>query len=180
MPALGSAFVRHRAGARPLNSGVRQHCEVVGTLLGRWGRRWWGRRLDCSTSGWCRSRKLRAGCNSFSVRHGNCRVARAHIAGSSCPRTYSVSSLRCCDSIWTRLSPYLVAPSWSSFGSRSHSLCSTVKDRQLGLMGCSCCCLTTRCSGTGIDKVHARHRHANIAFSVRAPQGWRPPAELGR
>jgi hypothetical protein len=42
------------------------------------------------------------------------------------------------------------------------------------------CCLTSRCSGTGIDKVHARHCHASIWSCVRAPLGWRPPAELGR
>jgi hypothetical protein len=40
--------------------------------------------------------------------------------------------------------------------------------------------ITSRCSGTGIDKVHAHHCHASIAFSVRAPGHRRPPAELGR
>jgi hypothetical protein len=40
--------------------------------------------------------------------------------------------------------------------------------------------ITSRCSGTGNDQVHARHCSANIKFSVRAPQVRRPPAELGR
>jgi hypothetical protein len=44
----------------------------------------------------------------------------------------------------------------------------------------TCGDITSRCSGTGIDVVHARHGHASIMLSVRAPHGWRPPAELGR
>jgi hypothetical protein len=40
--------------------------------------------------------------------------------------------------------------------------------------------LTSRCSGTGFDKVHARHGHASIAISDSALGPHRPAAELGR
>jgi hypothetical protein len=40
--------------------------------------------------------------------------------------------------------------------------------------------ITSRCSRTGFDKVHAPHCSSSFTFSVRAPQVRRPAAELGR
>jgi hypothetical protein len=40
--------------------------------------------------------------------------------------------------------------------------------------------ITTRCSGTGFDKVHARHGHASIGTIDSALVPHHPPAELGR
>jgi hypothetical protein len=44
----------------------------------------------------------------------------------------------------------------------------------------TCGDITSRCSGTGLDKVHARHCHTSIENSDVALGPRRPAAELGR